>query len=553
MGQSPNCGHYTAIAECSNGMYYQFDDQSVYQVSQQSALNNDAYVIIYEMDRSSRPNTAAIGSTASASSTATSTIVKQSIASSVNKPLMSPKASDSQQKKFTIPFAKTNGNINGTTPSSPQSTKVTGSNVFSNMDRKLLEFGRSQLSSPSTTYPSPKKIQLLKPGVALTNTQKLLPSSTAVVTKNSGLKLVPYNDIENEESDKEDQVPTESTPEISVPASSTLIGPMNLPPSIRPKIPAGVTAISVSDNPFKKSKSPDTPEPSPDSRKRSADNPQISKSIFKQLALDSGDNLSLKPSTSPKLSATSKWTVTPNKKSNICNGYLSDPESKLKSKELKAKFSRAKSMERDLTKPTDSAKIKISAPLVPNKILNGTSDSHVNSSNQFKKLTPGQQDEHTPNSSYSSDVPCKKRKRLTSSSSSSSSSSSDSVSRKRKKKHVKKKEKRKHKRSSSTSSSSSSDSDDSRGSRRRKSRKHKKKNHDSKKEDKSNRGKDSKDHDHDRSISRETDSEERDRIRRKARNPSRSRSPLRSQTSTDGEKEKFDPSKLDSRARSKLR
>ena len=29
MGQSVNCGHYTAIALAANGSYYQFDDSSV--------------------------------------------------------------------------------------------------------------------------------------------------------------------------------------------------------------------------------------------------------------------------------------------------------------------------------------------------------------------------------------------------------------------------------------------------------------------------------------------------------------------------------------------
>lgn len=50
MGSSPNCGHYTAIAQAANGNWYQFDDSYVRSVPPQQAIHSDAYVIIYELD-----------------------------------------------------------------------------------------------------------------------------------------------------------------------------------------------------------------------------------------------------------------------------------------------------------------------------------------------------------------------------------------------------------------------------------------------------------------------------------------------------------------------
>ena len=48
MGPSQHCGHYTAIAEASNGQLYLFDDCSVRLVSLNVALSTGAYVLIYE-------------------------------------------------------------------------------------------------------------------------------------------------------------------------------------------------------------------------------------------------------------------------------------------------------------------------------------------------------------------------------------------------------------------------------------------------------------------------------------------------------------------------
>jgi len=54
VGPSPNCGHYTSIAEAANGTFYRFDDSCVNPTSLQNALNTSAYVIFYEMLKTTR-------------------------------------------------------------------------------------------------------------------------------------------------------------------------------------------------------------------------------------------------------------------------------------------------------------------------------------------------------------------------------------------------------------------------------------------------------------------------------------------------------------------
>merc|ERR1719431_1805172 len=54
VGPSPNCGHYTSIGEAANGTFYRFDDATVHPTSLQNALNTSAYVIFYEMMKTSK-------------------------------------------------------------------------------------------------------------------------------------------------------------------------------------------------------------------------------------------------------------------------------------------------------------------------------------------------------------------------------------------------------------------------------------------------------------------------------------------------------------------
>merc|ERR1719318_1183019 len=54
VGPSPNCGHYTSIGEAANGTFYRFDDASVHPTSLQNALNTSAYVVFYEILKTSK-------------------------------------------------------------------------------------------------------------------------------------------------------------------------------------------------------------------------------------------------------------------------------------------------------------------------------------------------------------------------------------------------------------------------------------------------------------------------------------------------------------------
>lgn len=56
VGPSPNCGHYTAIGEASNGQFFQFDDASVRPISINQVLRTASYVVFYEMLPSSWSN-----------------------------------------------------------------------------------------------------------------------------------------------------------------------------------------------------------------------------------------------------------------------------------------------------------------------------------------------------------------------------------------------------------------------------------------------------------------------------------------------------------------
>ena len=67
VGPSPNCGHYTSIAEGANGTFYRFDDASVSATSLQNALNTSAYVIFYEMLKTTRNQILSAGNSGSKS------------------------------------------------------------------------------------------------------------------------------------------------------------------------------------------------------------------------------------------------------------------------------------------------------------------------------------------------------------------------------------------------------------------------------------------------------------------------------------------------------
>lgn len=80
MGPSPNCGHYTAVAQVSSGQYYSFDDSYVRPITLNNVLNIHAYIMIFEMENNSQnQQTTKLNGTASAMNISTA------LSSSTNK------------------------------------------------------------------------------------------------------------------------------------------------------------------------------------------------------------------------------------------------------------------------------------------------------------------------------------------------------------------------------------------------------------------------------------------------------------------------------------
>ncbi|XP_049810550.1 ubiquitin carboxyl-terminal hydrolase 36 isoform X2 [Schistocerca nitens] len=126
MGSSVNCGHYTAVAQTSTGHWYQFDDSSVRPISLNSVLDMNAYIIIYEMDKSEAniPQTQPAVSTKPAtvtSVTSQNTLTNGSTGYKTNlQRLVSPAMIPTSVKAA----SQTNGLLNNHKPAAPVTSKL---------------------------------------------------------------------------------------------------------------------------------------------------------------------------------------------------------------------------------------------------------------------------------------------------------------------------------------------------------------------------------------------------------------------------------------------
>lgn len=565
LGQSPNCGHYTAIAEGSNGSYYQFDDQFVHEVTGQTALNNDAYLLIYEMDRNSQPTGGLHYSIPNSPN-----ILSKPAAATTSGTLITNGNSDTP-KKFAIPFAKKNGIPNSpalnkpTVLSNTDSSKANGnSGPDSSGDRRVIRFGIPPNSLIKST--AQNKINVLQPGIAVTNSARVYSSSlsTMVVPKANCVPLVPYGDIDNDEATE--QEPKEETRKTS-PKQERIIGPLlevnNKNHHQRSPSPAARVVIPY--------KLPSSPPLSP-----KANNPEYKFGIKRKSEAMLGSTSDLTKSDMPTskkspINATSKWTIV-----SLKNGNLSDPEknssesSKIKSKEL----IRAKSAERTTQKSQQTSRLALPPPppLIPNakRKLNDSTKINLSIDSTTKSNGSSFPSQSTPKElSLQTAVQNghhekkKKRKRSRSSSSSSDSSSTDRDRNKQKKEGNGKLDKKKKlkkkgretpsKRSSSSDDSSDSESDSSSGGRRHghkrrhknKKRRHSKHRDESKEKIKVSSGKGEM-NGWLPTTERDASSVEREQILRQARNPSRSPSKSISSKSSD----RFNPSRIEGREKS---
>ncbi|XP_049810548.1 ubiquitin carboxyl-terminal hydrolase 36 isoform X1 [Schistocerca nitens] len=233
MGSSVNCGHYTAVAQTSTGHWYQFDDSSVRPISLNSVLDMNAYIIIYEMDKSEAniPQTQPAVSTKPAtvtSVTSQNTLTNGSTGYKTNlQRLVSPAMIPTSVKAA----SQTNGLLNNHKPAAPVTSKL----------------------SP---VKSPVKVTKTEAPIAINNVSSPAPSSLKERVHSSPLpqSLVPY--------DPGDSTGTDSEPEGDGAArDSSSGGPgddssVPSPPSNSPTPPPPPVTIATS-----------TPTPAPSPRR----------------------------------------------------------------------------------------------------------------------------------------------------------------------------------------------------------------------------------------------------------------------------------------------
>lgn len=194
MGPSQHCGHYTAIAEASNGQLYLFDDCSVRLISLNVAMSTGAYVLIYEKVQSSpsTPNNGIVKM---------NSIQSNSSAPTPKLPIPRPAIiSEPSRPKIHIELKKVD----------PVQQKP----------RLIIRNGTGSLFK-SASAPAPTPTTPVVNGHAVKQEQRAIPPA---IPKTSPLKnptaLVPY-DGESSEEEQEKEIPTVNTTEIN--ASTVLL------------------------------------------------------------------------------------------------------------------------------------------------------------------------------------------------------------------------------------------------------------------------------------------------------------------------------------------
>ncbi|XP_076069127.1 ubiquitin specific peptidase 36 [Oratosquilla oratoria] len=207
LGGSQHGGHYTAVAEASNGTMFEFDDSSVRPISLNSALMRNPYILFYEMIR--KPKGAQS--------------VKQVIRQSSEKTLIRQN-SDGATKPFPTSYSASSMANGYGKVSSENTTEATNRMAFQNnptrsplpsqKERDRIAFGLKTNSGNKIGEPSkPNKIILHNPGTSLLATK----SSSSQTTVNNSRptssassrtpSLVPYlDDSDNSDDEKPGQM-----------------------------------------------------------------------------------------------------------------------------------------------------------------------------------------------------------------------------------------------------------------------------------------------------------------------------------------------------------
>ncbi|XP_071545185.1 uncharacterized protein [Panulirus ornatus] len=195
LGGSQHGGHYTAVAESSNGTMFEFDDSSVRSISVQSALLRNPYILFYEMVRKPK-DSSHIKQVVRQSSE--KVLVRQN-SDGVSKPLPTSHSASSVANGFgratdSIGELGSRNNIQNPTNKPP---------LPAHKERERISFGMklSQNSSKGESTSKPNKIILNTSTTSLLGTKSSvsLGSSSSTCTPS----LVPYLD-DSEDSEVDD-------------------------------------------------------------------------------------------------------------------------------------------------------------------------------------------------------------------------------------------------------------------------------------------------------------------------------------------------------------
>ncbi|CAG0890298.1 unnamed protein product [Darwinula stevensoni] len=189
IGCSPRSGHYTAVARASNGQLYLFDDSSVRPVPPNTALSQEAYILMYEKVKLNPP------------------VIHTNI------PSPRPELKFQSSSSHTVTTASTNGHL-GSPLLKPKPGIITGTTF--KIQGPVVK--RPLLGVVSNGNPKPPP-----------SATSLAPLSTPPVSLANGTRipdvketsLVPYGDAEDSD---EDHSPKSTPPRVPQPTSFPVVG-----------------------------------------------------------------------------------------------------------------------------------------------------------------------------------------------------------------------------------------------------------------------------------------------------------------------------------------
>jgi ubiquitin carboxyl-terminal hydrolase 36/42 len=222
LGGSANGGHYTAIGLAPNNNYYQFDDSCVSQISTESVLRTNAYLLFYELTSINNKNSRYQNGHQSTSSFSHTEHTYSKSALSASSTYLSPSTSFAKPKLPILPVSiiRQNNQKQKENETTPPSSKSNSSSSLSLSNGKTSNGSVSTklFSSPhkngnhdssddeeSTNFIGPKQPSMPRLSLDDTNNPSSSTSSSPQqITPTKPKSLVPYYD-DHETDDEEDE------------------------------------------------------------------------------------------------------------------------------------------------------------------------------------------------------------------------------------------------------------------------------------------------------------------------------------------------------------